>query len=428
MPSELSGKVALVCCTGLFVSIAERLARDFSKVYLHVPNGGAFPRLNAGIIGTGLKNVELVDDVFGPHFDEVDLFVFPDLGNAPMQIQLEKMGKRVWGARNAEELEVYREVNKREMEKLGLPVQPWSIVKGVTALEEHLRAHESQHVKIDRWRGVTETFFSPSWEIIEPKIQCLAHDLGGYKEELDFIVEDDLPDCVETGTDCFVVDGQWPSLVTVGVEAKDLGWVGKVVRADSLPEPVWQWNKAMTPVFSRYGARSFISTEIRIGEDHVPYMIDATIRVPSPPGELWEELFANYCEIIWEGANGVLVEPEPVALWGVHIIIKSNWAKENWQLVEYPEEFAHQIKLYNPAVIDGKRYVVPQDEDMPEIGCVVGWGATMEEAVEHAKRAGESITGFGIKFDPGPTEKINESLQELEDMGISPFGVDKAAE
>ena len=366
--TTLSDKVALVSTNALFVSLAERLGRDFKKVYLHVPRAGSFPQITQGMLGYGLRNVELVDGVFGPHFCEVDLFVFPDLGTGAIQIQLEKMGKRVWGPRNAEELEIYREVCKKKMEEMGLPVQPWTIVKGVTKLEEYLKGHKDQHVKIDKWRGVTETFFSPEWEIVEPKVHAIAETLGPFREELEFIVEDNLPDRVEVGVDTYCIDGQYPRNTLFGIECKDCGYIGQMVDWSALPEPLRRWNEAFAPLFARYGCRASVSNEIRIGEDSVPYMVDATIRAPSPPSELWQELFTNLSEILWEGADGKLVEPVPAGKWGVQVIFKSQWAENNLQLVDYPEEYANQIKLYNCVVVDGKRYVVPQHEDMTEVG------------------------------------------------------------
>ena len=154
-------------------------------------------------------------------------------------------------------------------------------------------------------------------------------------------------------------------------------------------------------------------------------MVDATIRAPSPPSELWQELFLNLSEIIWEGADGILVEPEPAAKWGVEIVIKSAWAMEHWQLVDYPPEFGNQIKLFNQVMIEGKRYVVPQNEEMQEIGAVVGWGDTLEDAMEHAKKAGEAIVGYGIKFEMGPIDSVNKSIEELAAIGMSPFTLEK---
>jgi hypothetical protein len=420
-------KTVMVVANSIFVSLAERLARDFGKTYLCVPCAGSFPTPNHGLVGYGLKGVERVDDVFGPHFDSVDLFVFVDLYKSALQIHLEKLGKRVWGNRNAEELECHRALCKEEMVKAGLTVQPYAVVTGVDALRAHLKSHKDQHVKIDRWRGLTETFFAPTYEIVEGKIDKIAADLGGFKDTLNFICEDDLPDMVEVGVDTYTIDGQYPDATLFGIEAKDCGYVGQMVRWGEIPEPLRRWNEAFAPLFSRYGARGSISNEIRIDDRIDPVMVDATIRAPCPPSELWQELFTNLPEIMWEGAAGNLVEPVPAGRWGVEVIIKSDWAENNWQEVSYPTEYANQIKLFNAVEIDGRRYVVPQDDQMAEIGAVVGWGDTLEAAMEHAKAAGESIKGYGVKFEMGSIDKITDQIAELDKIGMSPFTLDKQA-
>jgi len=369
--------------------------------------------------------VELVDDVFGGHFEEVGLFVFPDLGHSALQVHLESLGKLVWGCRNAEEIENYRELCKELMEHKGLPVQPWKMLKGIKALREHLKANKDQHVKINRWRGVTETFFSPDYETVEPKLNHIAHNLGAFGEVLDFIVEDDLPDRVEVGVDTYCIDGQYPDNTLFGIEVKDCGYIGQMVKWGDIPEPLRRWNETFAPYFAEYGARGSISNEIRIGKDKEPFMVDATIRAPCPPSELWQELFTNLPEIMLRGAEGKLVEPIPAGNWGVEIVIKSPWAEKNWQPVMYPEKYAQQIKLFNQVMVDGIRYVVPQDEDMTEIGAVVGWGDTMEAAMDHAREAGEAIKGYGIKFSMGAADCAIEQIEELAKLGVSPFTLEK---
>ena len=418
-------KTILVSTQPLFVSLAERLSRDFGRVLLHVPIAGSFPGMNIGMVGTGIDGVEKVDSVFGKHFSEVDCFCFPDLGNADIAVYLEGQGKRVWGARRGEEIEQRRELCKKIMEEHGLPVQPWKIVKGITQLIAHLKAHENQHVKIDRWRGVTESFFSPSFEIVAPKIDEIAHTLGCFREVLEFIVEDDLPDCVETGIDAYCIDGAYPSRTLAGIEVKDCGYLGQMVNWEDLPEEMRNWNEEMAEEFARYGYRGFLSNEIRIGKDKIPYMIDATCRMPCPPSELWQELYLNLAEIIFEGADGNLVDPEPAAKWGCEVILKSSFAEKNTQPVVYPEQFANQIKLFNSCAVDGKRHVLPLDDEMEEIGAVVGWGDTIEAAMEHAKKAGESIEGYKIKFSMGPADNALTQIEELEGLGVSPFQIAK---
>ena len=421
--TDLSQEVVCVVSSPLFCSLAERLGRAFKKCYLYVPVSGSFVTMNAGLVGTGMENVTKVDSVFGPHFKEITLWVFPDLGNAALQIYLEKLGKRVWGARNGEELEVYREVCKHQMEKLGLPVQPWLVITGIDNLRQHLKAHDNQHVKIDKWRGLTETFFSESYELVAPKLDDIAHLVGGFKDTVEFIVEDDLPDCVEVGLDCYVVDGQFPSKTLVGIEAKDCGYVAQFMDYASIPEPLRRWTDTMAPVLATYGSRGFLSNEVRIGEDKVPYMIDACMRAGSPPSELYQEFYTNLPEIIWEGAGGNLVDPEPAAKWGVQVVLKSSWAAGHWQPVSINPKWERNLKLFNCVVVNGQRFVVPLDEEMSEIGSVVGWGDTLEEAIAMVTAAGESVKGFGVKFSVGSMDDIQEQIAELERIGVSPFQI-----
>lgn len=426
MKTDLSGKTVCLISSPLFCSLAERLARDFGKTYLFIPTSGSFVTMDQGMVGFGIPGVEKIDSVWS-HFEEIDLFVFPDLGHAPLQIQLEKMGKRVWGNRNGEELETYREVCKKEMMRLGLPVQPWQVLTGIASLREHIKTHKDQHVKIDKWRGLTETFFAPDYETVEPKLDDLEQKLGGFKDIVEFIVEDDLPDCVEIGLDCYTIDGQFPTSTLVGIEAKDTGYVSEFVKWEEIPPEIRLWAEKFSPMFETYGCRGFISNEIRIGKDKVPYMIDACMRAGSPPSELYQEFYTNISDILWHGADGVMVEPEAIAKFGVQVVLKSSWSAEShWQPVEIDPKWERNLKLVDYVVIEGKRFVVPLEVHMPEIGSVIGWGDTLEEAIAMVKSAGESVKGFGVKFSVGSMDDIQEQIAELAKIGVSPFQTRKS--
>ena len=424
--SEYKDKCVLVVCSAMYSYIAERLARDFGRVLIYIQVSGAFPYMNCGEVASGLKGVEKVDSIFGPHFDEVDLFCFPDLGHSAVQIHLEKLGKRVWGGRNGEELESYRELCKELMEKEGLPVQPWKKIVGVKALREHLKANPNQYVKFDKWRGVFESFRSESYDLSEVKIDQIANDLGAFQHTAIFIVEDELPDCVEIGTDLFTIDGMLPKASCVGLEIKDLGYVGQFIEWETLPEPIRRFNETMSKYFEEYGYRGWLCTEIRISKDHKPYMIDLTARQPSPPGELLTEFYTNYSDILWHGADGVMVDPIPAAKYGVEVVMRSDWAKEHWQPISYDPAFENQIKLFNSVIVEGQRYIVPQNEDMAEIGAVVGWGDTLDEAVAHMKKAADTIKGFGIKIPDGSIDDARKGMEELAEFGLPVFDLEKS--
>ena len=425
--TDLKSKTAMVVTHPLFASQAERLARDFGKVYLVIPwQSHSFPTVNAGRVGEGLEGVTKLDSIWGPELEEVDIVIFPDIYFPNEQIRLEKMGKLVWGGRNGEEIELYRDTCKQVMESVGLPTQPWKAVKGMTALREHLKAHDNQHVKISKWRGSFETFKSETYELSETKLDELSLKLGCFKENVELIVEDDLPDCVEIGTDLFSVDGQLPSQTIVGIEVKDLGYAGQFMAWDSIPEPIRRWNESMAPIFAQYGYRGWLSNEIRIGEDHIPYCIDPTCRSPCPPGELLQEFYTNYSEIIWNGAQGILVDPIPAAKYGVQMVFKSGFAEKHCLPIDFDPQYANQIKLFNPAVIDGKHYTVPQDEEMAECGAVLGWGDTLDEAMAHCQKAADTIKGYGIKMPSGSIEEAKKQMEEINESGLKVFSLDKS--
>jgi hypothetical protein len=420
-----SDKTVLLICSPLFCSFAERLARDFGRVLLYIPTSGSFVTMNQGLVGTGLEGVEKVDSVFGDYFDDVDLFCFVDLGHSDLQLYLESLGKRVFGARNGEELEVYRELCKKTMEKEGLPLAPWKMVTGMDALRTYLKANKGTWVKVDKWRGLTETFFSANYDVVMTKLDAVENDLGGFKNVAKFICEGDLPDKVEVGLDCYCVDGEYPSSTLVGLEVKDLAYCAEFVEMDKIPEPITRWTAAMAPYFQKYGYRGFFSNEIRIGRDKEPYMIDACCRAGSPPSELYQEFYSNICEIIWEAAGGVVVDPKPLGKFGAQLVLKSKWANGHWQPVEVPSQFANQVKLFNCAIIDGKKYVIPLDQDMFEIGAVVGWGDTLQAAIDHMTKAVDSIEGFGISKPTSSIDQAVEQIEELNAMGLPTFHLDK---
>ena len=412
---DLKSKCVLLVAHPMFLPLAEFLGEHFSKCYLFMPGQDrTFPFIREGEVGFGLPNVERVESIWGPHLPDCELIVFGDLYFSKEQIELERQGYRVWGARNGEELETHRDIAKKVMENLGLPVQPWKKIKGMKALRAHLAENKDQHVKINRYRGDFETFFAPNLASVESRLDAIAHHMGPLREIAQFIVEDDLPDCVEVGLDTYCIDGEWPEQVMVGIEVKDLGYVGEVKAWKDIPEPIRRWNEKMAAELNAYGVRGFVSTEKRIcGE---PFMIDATMRQPSPPGELYQGIITNLPEILWEGANGVMVQPKYAGKWGCEVILKSEWAKEEPIRVDFPPEFKDQIKIFNSVILEGALHVIPQGDSMAEFGAVIGWGDTLKEAVDMVRKAGESIVAHKFKFALGPVELAQEQMAEINEV------------
>lgn len=414
---NLSEKTALIIDNGLFIEIAKTLSSSFKKVYYACSWKSAFPKSNQYIIGEGIEGVTRIHDVFD-YIDEADIIIFPDIYDGDLQLYLEAKGKLVFGARKGEEMELYREVMKEHMKKVGLYVTNYEVVKGIGALREYLKEHEDVWIKQNITRGDFETMHSKNYDLIEPVIDELEHSLGAVKHIKEFIVEDAY-DGVETGMDCYCIDGKYPTETLCGIEIKDCGYTGKFVEYDKLPECITDYNDKMSETMKDFGYRGFFSTEIRVSKDKPPYMVDKCARAGSPPSELYQLMYTNLAEIIWYGAKGILIDPIVEHKFGVEALIHSAWADLNWQAITFPKKYRENIKLRNACVIDGKYYCAPQKSGLVEIGAVVAVGDTLGEAIEMAKKIADTVEGHYIEIKTDSFDRAQEEFDKLSEMGIN---------
>ena len=413
---------ALYVDNGLFCELACTLGRTFKKVYYCTPGWtSAFPKPNDAEIGKGLENIEVVGSMFGPWFDKIDVFIFPDVYFGEMQVWLESMGKKVWGSRMGEQLELNRQGCKEVMRRVGLAVGPYVVVKGMAALREHLKANPDRWVKINKYRGCFETFYAKNYKSVEPRLDEVEYKLGAFKTELEFIVETPLDDCIETGIDAYVIDGQYPDTHMVGFEIKDLGYLAKMETRKNIPEQVTRFDNAMAPIFKRYGYRGFFSTEVRIGKDKIPYMIDFCGRLGSPPSELYQEVFTNLADIIWKGANGILVNPIAKAKFGAELLIHSSFAECNYQPIDFPEKYRANVKLRNAMKVNGRYYIIPQSVGLPEVGAIVGWGDTQDAAIEMVLKVAKEVEGHYLTIPFEAFDTAKEEIAKSAKLGIKVF-------
>ena len=416
--TNLRTKTAMVIDFGLFVEIAITISKDFKKVYYHNPSWkGGFPKMNSYNIGYGIKEIELCHDMWDI-YDEIDIFIFPDIYNGDLQLYLQKQGKLVFGGRKGEDGELYRQDYKDHMADLGLPVGKYEVVTGVDDLRKYLKTHKEVWVKQNITRGDFETFFSPYYEFVMPKLDEIEHILGANKFIKEFVIEENLPDKVEIGYDGFCVDGQYPVRCITGIEVKDLGYIGVAKEYKDLPKEITDWNKKMAPTFKKWGYRGFMSTELRIGKDRKPYMIDLCARGGSPPNEIYQNMYTNLADIMWNAAQGIMIEPIIAGKFGVEAMIHSSWADKNWQQIDFPDKYRENIKIRNLCIINGEYYAAPQAVGLPEIGAVVAHGNTLKEATEKVKEISEQVKGYYLEVHINSIDKGLEEFRKLEEYGI----------
>lgn len=428
------------CCivdNGGFFSFAERLARKpdgFKKVYYATSWQAQFPSIHTAEVGSkwtkksgqeafGNKPKEGIGGVWlvrSPYqvFDEVDVWVFPDVYSGPFADWLRKQGKAVWGAGGGEELELNREGAKRLMERLGLPMGEWKSIIGMTALEKFLEAHdfEGWYVKISRWRGIYESFKSEDFRAIKGDMR---HHLSEFAEFIPFTVEKALKDKVELGLDIFTVSGQYPKSTLGGVEIKDACFCGVFQPYADFPEPLRRVNDALAQSLRDFGYVGCFSTECRIGKNKEPYCIDLTTRCPVPPSSGMMEAYTNFPAIVNAGAHGSLVEPESAAPHVAEVKIHCSFTESgNWVQVIGAEDHPENVKLCNQVMLNDELWVMPQLPSARDIGSVVGWGKTREAAIAMVTRIAKEIKGHSIDIPVEDFNDAEEVLGEAKKFGV----------
>lgn len=417
--SIVKDKIALIYDNGLFCEQAVRLAQEFKTVWYYTPWKNAFPKSKMDMIGMGLEGVTRISNFFD-YVEKADIIIFPDVYDGDLQLYLRSKGKRVWGSFKGDELELNRWESKQHMKKVGLAVQPIVKIKGLDNLKEHLKKVKNKYVKISIYRGDFETFYHKKYSLSEPIMKSLSDKMGPIANIIDFIVEDPISgeDVVECGFDGYCIDGQFPKKCLSGYEIKDLGYIGVVKNYDDLSPIVKEPNEKLSETLKKYKYRNFLSTEIRVGKDKIPYNIDPCQRCGSPPNELYQEMFENLGEIIWYGAEGKMIEPKFRAKYGIEVLMHSDWVNDNWQAIDFPKEIRRWVKLRNACKINGRYYVIPMDSGLPEMGAVVAIGDSVKEVIEKVKGYVEKVEGYRLDIKVGSIENMKDVVSKGEKLGL----------
>jgi hypothetical protein len=120
---------------------------------------------------------------------------------------------------------------------------------------------------------------------------------------------------------------------------------------------------------------------------------------------------------MWEGANGMLVEPIYKAKYGCEVLIKSQWSPEKPMLIEFPAEYRNQVKLRYAAQFGNETWILPQNSG-EEVGAVVAYGSSLEDCMEEVSEIGKQIKGTQLTVTTGSMDDLKENLKDLASWGI----------
>ena len=371
---------ALVFDHGLFIPLARALAKTYKRVLYHTPAERAFNRVNQWVIGDGFPDIELCEDIWKAK-KEIDLFIFPDIQHSGLQLELEGQGFPVWGSRGGDSLELQRGKFHKLLGTLGLQVPPYVTMRGLTELRAHLRGVENKYIKISKYRGNLETHHWRNWELDEGTLDSWAVEFGPVKEKIVFYVCDEIDTPLEIGGDTYNVRGQWPSLMLHGDERKDESYFCAVTERNKMPEQIQDVLEAFSPVLAEEGYTNQWSMEIRV-KDGKGVFIDPTCRGGLPSTASQIRLWGNLAEIIWHGAHGELVEPEPTDKFAAECLLTMKREEGGWGMTRVPDELQDAMMLRNCCQVDGVTGFPQNDIKGDEIGWLVSTGDTMRATVE----------------------------------------------
>jgi hypothetical protein len=416
---KYADKCACIVDNGNFLETAITLAKDFGQVYYYSPWQEAYARSQRMSIGLGFEyeGVERTNSLWKIK-DEVDLFVFPDVYHGDLQLELIDQGFRVWGSRDGDWLELQRDECKKLLKKLGLPVIPYEVITGIDALRKYIAGNKDVFVKKSVTRGDFESFGSKNKIYSESTLDEIAYRMGALKKTAEFIVEDAIEAAIELGYDGRNIRGQWPLSAYVGLEVKDKGYIGHHKPMTSMPKEITDFCKAISPTLEEEGYCNMLSTENRITKDHKSLMNDFCGRQGSPPSEGMLNGIKNWSDIMYEGADGKMVEDDCPEPWNVEVIIDSHEADKVCQSIQFPKELRENIKLRRACKIDGEYYILPNNDGDKACGAVVASGKTMKEAIKKCGEYCREVSGAGLIVHDYALDGAQDELEKLSKMGI----------
>lgn len=408
---------ATVCVVdyGTFICLAEKLSETFKKVYYYTPTSQEYYSIADLVKADGLENVERVHDIFEPHFmEEIDLFVFPDIGYGGLQKYLRSIGKAVWGSLGADKIEILRTHFLDILKKLDLPVIHTETIKGLEELRDHLYDKKNKWIKVNKYRGNMETWHHIDIEHSAQELDRLAVEFGGLQNTVTFVVQDYIETDVEIGYDGWCVDGEFPEQSFQGYEKKNELYLGSLLSKNELPDAVQKINKALSPLLKKYGYRNFFATEIRIKDD-IPYFIDPTMRMPGQTGEQMLETCSNLADVIWQGAHGILIKPEFKYKFAAEATMHYT-AGGDWKILSIPENVRQWVKLGHYCKLDDYYHFPPKTND--EVGVILGVGNTIKEAVVSLLGNIDALEDEPIKCRVEGFMDLLNCIRDAKDYGI----------
>lgn len=418
---RLSDKTAVVVDASYFFPVAQRLARDFKKVYYFKPRSSNYATIQEARIGYGYENIVPLDedDFYKLVYNGVDLMVYPDVNSGGEQWFFRKLGRDVCGSGMSEIYENDRVKFKEAITKLGLPVVHYDgPITDIDDLEKILKSTEDKYVKISYWRGEGESFHHENWKKSEKWFHDLATRLYPFSHKFEeIIVEDPIKAKVECGTDRWISNKKFLEYGLQGIEIKNEVYIAKATHESDIPELLRDIDNKVLPLYNKYDLRGPISTEIRVPKKGVGYFLEPTPRQGFPPVHSAVTMYGNFSKMCNACARNESIVPEMDYKHVVEIIFNSSEAGTEAIPVSYPKEYADNVWLKSPVFLDGQHYVISIDKGNVLGGVSVG-DDSLEDAIAKCKEIVSQICAPGIFYKAEAFDAALKQLAEAKKLGV----------
>jgi hypothetical protein len=132
------------------------------------------------------------------------------------------------------------------------------------------------------------------------------------------------------------------------------------------------------------------------------------------------ELWGNLAEIIWHGAHGELIDPEPTAQFAVECVLTMKGDKQNWGVLDIPAKVRQWIKCGQSCQINGRTCFPPDGSHGDEAGWLVAIGNSIEQAVSNLKQHIEDLGDCPVTPHPEALYDAIKQVHQAEEQGV-PF-------
>lgn len=411
-------KIAVID-NGLYTSQAEALNdKGQNEVIFCKPWAKPFPMIEDYAVGHGFGTLQK-ELYFFDHILSADMIVNFDVSNNDLIHYLRQMhkDKSIFGAGLGERLENDRVLFKEWLTKLGLPVGPYKVIKGITSLGNFLQENPNKFIKTNIFRNDMESFYFGKWDDDKYLLDEKAMTLGMLKESYIFIVEDPIECKCELGFDGFFTNGQYIPF-TYGPEiAKNL-YVGKVITdINELPECMTNTLEGIQGLLTRMDYRGALSTEERIISTDKSYFIDFCARIPAPLGQIYPVAIKNWAELVYKIGKKEDVEVKCDVQYVGAFALSDEHAIDHNVKIKVDEKHLDSIRFQTVAQNKDGYFAIKGNTSV----CVmVASGESPEEVLRKLKECKDYVDGYGLEKDDvdGIDRQFEEALTGMKSVGI----------